>query len=121
MKRVFGNVKPIGSQIFYKCTSFFIHDLPEGDSVPLPTVRQFDTSDDGFVTNIQVGVSSFANMFAYTNCNLYDVYYMLQKCDSSGNGNNMDVTNISSMFAFCKNIQTDTENNSLNADAFSHC
>ena len=121
LKRVFGNVKLMGSNIFYKCTSFFIHDLPEGDSVPLPTVRQFDTSDDGFVTNIQVGVSSFANMFAYTNCNLYDVYYMLQKCDSSGNGNNMDVTNISSMFAFCKNIQTDTENNSLNADAFSHC
>lgn len=27
LKRVFGNVKLIGSQIFYKCTSFFIHDL----------------------------------------------------------------------------------------------
>lgn len=121
LKRVFGNIKLSGYAIFNKCTNFQIHDLPEGESVPLPTVRQFDTSNDGFVTNIQVGVTSFSNMFSYTSCNLYDVYYMLQKCDSAGNSNNVEVTDISHMFNNCKNIKTDTEKNSLKAEAFSHC
>lgn len=112
LKRVFGNIKLAGSTIFKGCTNFSIHDLPTGE-VQIPTVGQFDESDDGFVTNIQVGVTSLSSMFASTKCNLYDVYYMLQKCD--------DVTDISWMFQYVKAIRPDTESNSLKAEAFSHC
>lgn len=112
LKRVFGNIKLAGSTIFKGCTNFSIHDLPTGE-VQIPTVGQFDESDDGFVTNIQVGVTSLSSMFASTQCNLYDVYYMLQKCD--------DVTDISWMFQYVKTIKPDTETNSLKAEAFSHC
>lgn len=120
LKRVFGNIKLAGSAIFNNCTSFSIHDLPTGE-IQIPTVRQFDESDDGFVTNIQIGVTSLSSMFAFTKCNLYDVYYMLQKCDSYGNGNGIDVTDISNMFNNVKTIKTDTGSNSLKAEAFSHC
>ena len=120
LKRVFGNIRLDGVGVFQKCTNFHIHDLPDGE-VKIPIARQFDTSDDGFVTNIQIGTNSFASMFNQTSCNLYDVYYMLQKCDAAGNGNGIDVTNLAGAFSYVTSIKTDTGVNSLKAEAFSHC
>lgn len=123
LKRVFGNIKLAGTAIFNGCVNFSIHDLPTGE-IEIPTARQFDESNEnnnGFVTNIQIGVTSLNSMFAKTQCNLHDVYYILQKCDSEGNGNKIDVTDIANMFYNVKTIGTDTESNSLKAEAFSHC
>ena len=112
LTRVFGNVALTGTSVFNDCTNFYIHDLPEGEIIDLPEENYFYTATDGNVTNISVKTTSLSQCFRYTNCNLHDVYYILQKCDN--------VTSLSGTFSYCKNINTSIKN-SLNRDTFKHC
>ena len=114
---VFGNVAINGTGVFNGCGNFFIHELPADEITPMPTENEFlETTDanDGNVTNMTISSTqtSLSNCFRGTKCNLYDVYYILQKCDN--------VTNLSNVFFECKNVKS-TVANSLDTRIFKHC
>ena len=115
LRRVFGNIELKGVSIFNDCRHFSIRESADTE-ITEAKLTQFDETNDsnsGFVTNIQIGTNDLSLMFSKTSCNLYDVYYILRKCDN--------VTNISEMFSYVKTIEANTGSNSLKAEAFSHC
>jgi hypothetical protein len=115
LKKVFGNISLNGNSIFYGCSNFYINELPDDEITPMPELNMFheaNTANDGNVTNITIDTNNLTNCFSYTKCNLYDVYYILQKCDN--------VQTLNNAFSYCKNIKTSIKN-SLNRDIFSHC
>lgn len=112
---VFGNISLNGTSIFSECTKFFIHELPEDERTPMPKENEFyntTETNDGNITNISIKTNNLSSCFYKTNCNLYDVYYILQKCDN--------VKNLSSAFSSCSNVKNNIKN-SLNPDIFKHC
>lgn len=112
---VFGHISLKGTAIFSDCTHYFINTLPEGEETPLPEENVYhytDNVNDGNVTNIDIETGSLNSMFKNTNCNLYDLYYILLKCH--------DVTILSSSFYGCTNIKTSLKNK-LKEKAFKNC
>lgn len=115
LKQVFGNISLNGTGIFYGCVEFYINEFPSTEITPMPTEGYFyETTDsnDGNVTNISINTKNMTNMFRQTKCNLYDVYYILQKCTN--------VTNLSSTFYQCSNVKNSIKN-SLNVNLFKNC
>lgn len=115
LTKVFGCVTLNGTNIFKGCSKFYINELPDSEVTPMPNKNEFKSttsSNDGNVTNININTTNISGCFYGTNCNLYDAYYILQKCDN--------VTNLSSTFYNCKNIKN-TIKNSLNNDIFKYC
>lgn len=132
LKRVFGNIKFTGTNVsssFASCTKFYIHDYPEEIPTPIPEEGKWfgpDTKDpDGKTkwennedldTNINISttvtnLNSFCNS---TSVNLYDLYYILQKCDN--------VTDIGAIFYGCSTLRDQiTLKNPLNRNTFKHC
>ena len=111
---VFGHISLEGTGIFNGCTQYFINTLPTSEITPLPKIEYkiTDNVNDGNVTNIDIKTGSLDSMFKKTNCNLYDLYYILLKCNT--------VTNLSSSFYECKNIKTSLKNG-LKQEAFINC
>lgn len=112
LKKVFGHVSLNGTGVFSECTEFSILDMPSGTITPMPDIAFKETEDDGNVTNITIATANMSNMFYKTKCHLYDVYYILQKCDN--------VTNLTSTFSHCSNIKNSNEN-SLDINMFNKC
>ena len=127
LRRIFGHVSINGSLTFRLCVNFFIHDEKKSDGIKtdMPIKTDFYGSDTNTVsgketwdansnldTNITIGTTNLNSCFYESNVNLYDVYYILQRCDN--------VTNLSSTFSSCQNIRTTVEN-SLHRDTFKYC
>lgn len=125
LTRVFGHIDITSSACFYNCQSYYIHDMPSDAITPIPEVGKWfgpdsDTTEgkiqwdnnEGLDSNITISTTSLANGFRNTMCNLYDVYYVLTKCN--------DVTILSTCFYTCKNV-TSSCANPLNRNMFQHC
>ena len=116
LNRVFGAVSLSGTGIFNECSNFYIHEEEQTNGVTnMPEKDAFDETNEsnkGNVTNMFIKTNSLDSCFKNTNCNLYDVYYILQKCEN--------VTSLSSTFSYCKNIKSNIKN-SLHRDIFKYC
>lgn len=130
LKRVFGHLKfNTAKSSFHSCREFFIHPYPSSEITPMPEPGKWfgtDTKDqagkdkwskgEGLDTNITLGETATSlDSFMYTTSgNLYDLYYILQKCDN--------VTSLSTAFFGCKNIEEQLDGkNILNRKTFEHC
>ena len=125
--RIFGHVRMTSGSCFSTCQSFYIHDLPSDTITPMPEVDKWfgpdtDTTEGkqqwdnniNLDTNISYNTTSLISAFNNTKCNLYDVYYIFNKQSMN------DVTNLSSIFYACKNIETNCSN-PLNKGIFRYC
>jgi hypothetical protein len=96
--------------------------MPSDTITPIPEVGKWfgpdsDTTEgkiqwdnnEGLDSNITISTTSLANGFRNTMCNLYDVYYVLTKCNN--------VTILSTCFYTCKNV-TSSCVNPLNRNMF---
>ena len=63
-------------------------------------------------SNISIETTSLADTFYKSGVNLYDVYYILSKCDN--------VTDLRYTFSTCNNIHC-TQKNSFDRNMFAHC
>ena len=125
LTRVFGHLKISSSSVFYnstggKLSNFTIHGK-ENTEVPVRGTwygTDSDTDPDlwkdnsNLNTNFTIATTSLASAFEYTACNMYDVYYILQMCDS--------VTNLNSTFYGCSKAITNL-NYPLSRDTFKYC
>lgn len=124
LKRVFGHIKLTGTSTFYDCSNYYIHELPDSEIIPIPTQSWFgadcDTSqgkeewnnNTNLDSNISIETTSLADTFYKSGVNLYDVYYILSKCDN--------VTDLRYTFSTCNNIHC-TQKNSFDRNMFAHC
>ena len=131
LKRIFGHYG-IESYTFTGCTSFKIHNVEDADGItPLPEIGAFEDNEDGFNTNLSVNSASLYGVFAKTKCDLHDVYYILQKCDTDGNimknkdgeikyQNTINVTSLTNTFRECKLTNLNIRNN-FHRETFKHC
>lgn len=112
---VFGHMAINGTGVFDGCGNFFIYELPDATITPMPAEDKFfetTESNNGNITNITVNTTNLSNCFRNTKCNLYDVYYILQKCDN--------VENLTNAFYGCAEIKSN-DVNCLNTAIFKHC
>jgi hypothetical protein len=80
-------------------------------------------SPDGYSTNITINTSDLGSMFSNSSVNIYDVYYILSRCQKdSGTGSfcKADVTSLSSCFQQCSSIVT-SDTNPLGRYTFKYC
>lgn len=125
LRRIFGHINLTGYNVFYNCNNFYIHKLPEDDITPIPDDNLWYGADcdipsgleewknnTNLDSNISISYKSLSQTFYKTNVNLYDVYYILTKCDN--------VTSLESTFTYCTNIKT-TVHNSFDRNMFKHC
>ena len=118
--RIFGHINLSSSVSFANLTNFTIHgrsntEVPvEGAWYGPDTDEDSSTWDDDsdLQTNFTVSATSLYQKFYRTKCNMFDVYYILQKCDN--------VTNLGYTFAYCSNAVTDITNH-LKRNTFAHC
>lgn len=123
--RVFGHLALNGQSIFSNCNKFFIHDMP--DTIPTPMISPTewfgpDTStEDGKTqwkantnldTNFTISTTALNSVFSTTACTLYDVYYILNRCQN--------VTSLNGTFVACRQVIT-TVPNSFNRNMFKYC
>lgn len=123
--RIFGHIAINGTSIFSNCNNFFIHDDP--GTIPTPMIEPSewfgpDTSttegktqwaaNTNLDTNITITTTNLSRAFATTSVTLYDVYYILNKCDN--------VTNLDGTFQTCRKVTTSIPN-SFNRNMFKHC
>ena len=125
LKRVFGHLALNGTSIFSGCQNFFIHDMPS--TIPTPMIAS-DTwfgpdtnttegktqwaANTNLDTNFKIVTTSLTSVFSQTACTLYDVYYILNRCQN--------VTVLNSTFSTCKQIITSVPN-SFNRNMFKNC
>lgn len=125
LTRAFGHFKLISSSAFFnstggKLSNFTIHGRGNEE---VPVIGEWygpDTDVDSTTwnnntnlqTNITLATTSLSSAFRGTACNMFDVYYIMQMCDS--------VTSIDNIFYECRSAVTDI-NQPLRRDTFSHC
>ena len=125
LRRVFGHINLVGQSIFYQCNNYYVHELPDDDITPIPADDAWFGADCdtpsgleewrnniNLDSNISIGTTSLQTEFYQTAVNLYDVYYILTKCDN--------VTSLYATFIYCTNIVTSLHN-SLDRNMFKHC
>lgn len=126
LKRVFGHIELTGNSVFSECISFYIHEPKEKiDGItPMYNGEWFGPDTDtqegktswaantDLATNFTIATSNLSNCCRGTSCSIYDVYYLLYKCD--------DVTNLSGVFQSAKNVIWDIKD-SPNRNMFAHC
>lgn len=115
LNRVFGYISLEGPSIFSDCTGFTLNEndydyeseetLYENDDF---NIRSIEPSGD-LVANIVIDSPNMTKCFMNTNCTIFDVYYILSKCDN--------VSNMSQMFAECTNLSPGIRNRYV----FEHC
>lgn len=120
LKRVFGHLSITSSVSFSGLTNFTIHgrantEVPTegawyGPDTDVSTNTWNDNSD--LQTNFTINTTSLYGKFQNTSCNMFDVYYILQKCDN--------ITNLEWTFAYCGKAITNISNH-LRRDTFNHC
>lgn len=118
--RVFGHIVVSNNTSFNGLNNFTIHgrdnnEYPTkgawyGPDTDVSSTTWDDDSD--LQTNFNLTATSLNNKFQKTNCNMFDVYYILQKCSA--------VTSLYYTFAECWNAVTDL-NNPLRRDTFAEC
>ncbi len=149
--RVFGHVVLNGNGDFNGLEKFRIHSTEEYNAKVVNNCVQHDSDDfrifkenttenGGFVTNLRLTSSisqNLSNTFNDTSCTLYDAYYMLYKCNTSGNTivnkdgeeyflsgkteqDNIKFTSIQYVFSECEKIVF-SEKNNLNRNAYKNC
>lgn len=110
LERVYGHVSVCCTYCFYNLRKFSIHSsdltnltwkgsyILDENRVKHPLDIASDLFSDGdTVSNITLGVDNVSNSFSYTNCTVFDYYYILY-----GIGSN--VTNINSLFEYNQNV-----------------
>ena len=122
LTRVFGHINITASGVFDNNNLFRIHDYEndtefvEGlwygpDTDTEEGLIQWD-NNESLSTNITLSTSSLDSCFANTECNLYDMYYIMSKCSN--------VTNLNNTFRQCDKIVTSLDN-PLRRDTFKYC
>lgn len=126
LKRVFGHIKLTGGAVFSECTSFYIHEPkekvdgitpmyngewfgPDTDTVEGQTTWKANTD---LATNFTIATTDLNTCCKGTSCSVYDVYYLLYKCDN--------VVSLQSVFQSAKNVIWDIKD-SPNRNMFAHC
>lgn len=126
LKRVFGHIKISGNSMFTECTSFYIHEPKEkvdgitpmynGEWFGPDTATQegktnWDANND-LATNFTIATTDLSTFCKGTSCSIYDVYYLLYKCDN--------VVSLQGVFQSAKNVIWDIKD-SPNRNMFAHC
>lgn len=124
--RVFGHFAITSSEVFNNCNNYYIHEpvaKVEGktpmyngewfgpDSSTTEGSKQWDANTN-LATNFRINANSLAYCFRNTSVSVYDMYYILYKCDN--------VTTLSSCFQNCSKIVFDIVD-SPNRTMFNHC
>lgn len=126
LKRVFGHIKISGNSMFSECANYYIHEPKEkvNGMTPMYEGEWFgvDTgtaegkasweANTELVTNFTINTTDLTSSFRGTSCSIYDVYYVLYKCDN--------VTNLGSTFQSAKNVIW-TIKDSPSRRMFNHC
>lgn len=126
LKRVFGHIKLTGKSVFSECVSFYIHEPKEKvDGItPMYNGEWFGPDTDtaegqaswkantDLATNFTIATTDLSSCCKGTNCSIYDVYYLLYKCDN--------VVSLQSVFQNAKNVIWDIKD-SPNRNMFAHC
>lgn len=155
LRRVFGHIVLNCNQDFYGLSEFRIHSDEISNSKIIEGVTQHDrgnfrkfndtTSENfGCVTNLRLTnmfTTTLNNIFYKTSCSLYDAYYLLYKCNTSGNiiingqgeeyilydkvnedikQDSISFTSISYVFQNCHNIEFTNVNN-LSRYVYENC
>lgn len=124
LTRVFGHINMISSGVFNGNTKFSIHAYENNTPFVEGQIAWYGADTDteeglaewnnntNLGTNITITTTTLDQSFRSTNCNLYDVYYILSKCQN--------ITNLYYTFGQCPNVITDMSN-PLKRDAFKYC
>lgn len=126
LKRIFGHLRLTGTLTFFNCRSFCINELPTDKPTPIPEDGKWfgsnTSTEDGkrewnsgtnLGTNITIATTDMTSQFEQSGCNLYDVYYILSKCNN--------VTSLERTFYDCNNVKTSSDGNSFRRNMFAKC
>ena len=122
LTRVFGHINITSGGVFDNNSLFRIHDFENDTEFVEGLWYGPDTdTEEGLIqwnnneqlsTNIKLSTSSLDSCFSDTECNLYDMYYIMSKCQN--------VTNLNNTFRWCNKIVTSLDN-PLRRDTFKYC
>lgn len=126
LKRVFGHIDITGTGTFNQCNQYYIHEPKDkvngvtpmyagewfGVDTSTTSGKQSWNTNTDLQTNITISTTNLDSTFSGTACSIYDVYYILYKCDN--------VVNLSSLFSNCRNVVWSIQD-SPDRRMFNHC
>ena len=113
LTKIFGYIEINGSNVFSNFKNFYINHegYTPGDETSTPPFVY--VSENPYYTNVKINATVLENCFSNTNCDISDVYYILQLCDEN-------VLSLKGLFSNCENVRTTFES-PLNEHMFSKC